>query len=153
MRGTVRLHFKTSPPLSQKNLMSYPPSLHPYSHPSKSTTPSTIYICCSIYISHSHSPSKCSILPPTPIYITNLTHIIISRGGLSTPLKNLPLVWNHQLHPKRNPTCKDFWNPNITSLNYKCLALTNGWHCSYLQIKIKKIKARQYTTLNKVKSY
>ena len=59
-----------------------------------------------IHIPHpTHTIHPESILP-----IYNSIHIFVGIGHPSMPVKNPPLVWNHQLSPESNPLCKKFRN-------------------------------------------
>ena len=50
------------------------------------------------------------------LLIVSFIHIILGRGGPSTPLKNPLLVWNHHLPPKSNSLYKNFRNPKIARI-------------------------------------
>ena len=64
-----------------------------------------------------------------PLPTVSFIHIILGRGGPSTPLKNPLLVWNHHLPPKSNSLYKNFWNSKIariptTNICYVALELS-----------------------------
>ena len=75
------------------------------------------------------SPNRKRVGKGRKLHLRSISHIPNSihktRVGSSTPLKNHPLVWNHQLPPESNLSCKILEPQNNQVLNYKYLLSGN----------------------------